>query len=232
MFFLGKAMMSHKRHWFFVISGFIVGFILFTVIPFERASITGNGEAIANMSYADEEYVQKLLSLEEQIRIEQNNVALLEKKYDQVESKKPYLIVNSSKNEVRLVVDGVTVRRSKCSTGSYILLKASGQREWLFRTPKGKFKVTVKFKNPHWYKPDWAYLEEGKPIPSIYSPKRYVPNVLGDFALGFGDGYLVHGTLYKRFLGLPVTHGCVRLGDDDMQAVFSTLTHGSKIYIY
>ncbi len=35
-----------------------------------------------------------------------------------------------------------------------------------------------------------------------------------------------------RFLGLPVTHGCVRLDDDDMQFVFKTLTHGSKIYIY
>jgi L,D-transpeptidase YbiS len=224
--------MVYKTHWFFVISGFALGIILFNVIPLERSYVPGNGQAIANISYADEGYVQELLSLEKQIRIEKKNVEKLEKKFSQIESKKPYLVVNSSKNEVRLVINGKTVRKSKCSTGSFILLKASEDREWLFRTPKGKFNVTVKFKNPHWYKPDWAYLEEGKPIPSIYSPKRYVPNVLGDFALGFGDGYLVHGTLYKRFLGLPVTHGCVRLGDDDMEAVFSTLTHGSKIYIY
>jgi L,D-transpeptidase YbiS len=224
--------MVHKRRWLHVISGFLAGFLLFTVIPLERASISGNGQAIANMSYVDEVYVKKLLSLEEQVLVVKRQVQQLEKRYEQLESKKPYLVVNSSKNTMRLVVDGITVRKSKCSTGSYILLKASGQREWLFRTPKGKFRVTVKFKNPHWYKPDWAYLEEGKPIPSIYSPKRYIPNVLGDFALGFGDGYLVHGTLYKRFLGLPVTHGCVRLGDEDMQAVFNTLTHGSKIYIY
>jgi L,D-transpeptidase YbiS len=224
--------MGYRRQWFFSISGFVLGMILFNVIPLERSSVPGDGQAIANMSYADEGYVQQLLALEDQIRAEKEKVKKLENQFDEVESKKPYLVVNSSKNEMRLVIDGETVRRSKCSTGSYILLKASGQREWLFRTPKGKFRVTVKFKNPHWYKPDWAYLEEGKPIPSIYSPKRYVPNVLGDYALGFGDGYLVHGTLYKRFLGLPVTHGCVRLGDDDMQAVFSTLTHGSKIYIY
>jgi L,D-transpeptidase YbiS len=215
-----------------VICGFLTGFLLFTVIPVERASISGNGQAIANMSYADEVYVKKLLLLENQIRLEKRVVQKLEDRYQQLKSKKPYLVVNSSQNKMRLVVDGITVRRSKCSTGSYILLKASGQREWLFKTPKGKFRVTVKFKNPHWYKPDWAYLEEGKTIPSIYSPKRYIPNVLGDYALGFGDGYLVHGTLYKRFLGLPVTHGCVRLGDDDMKTVFNTLTHGSKIYIY
>jgi L,D-transpeptidase YbiS len=224
--------MTSKRHWLYGISGFIAGFLLFILIPPERSSIKGNGQAIANMSYADEGYVQKLLLLEEDIIIEKEKIRFFENKYKQLKSKKPYLVVNTSKNEMRLVINGITVRKAKCSTGSYILLKASGQREWLFRTPKGKFKVTVKFKNPHWYKPDWAYLEEGKQIPSIYSPKRYIPNVLGDFALGFGDGYLVHGTLYKRFLGLPVTHGCVRLDDADMKVVFNTLTHGSKIYIY
>ena len=184
------------------------------------------------MFYTDEEYVQDLLSREENLKIEKEEIRRLQNKCKQIESKKSYLVVNTSKNEVRLVKEGVTIRRSKCSTGSYILLKASGDREWLFRTPKGKFRVTVKLKDPWWYKPDWAYIEEGLPIPSIYSPKRYVPNVLGDYALGFGDGYLVHGTLYKRFLGLPVTHGCVRLDDDDMKFVFKTLTHGSKIYIY
>jgi L,D-transpeptidase YbiS len=226
------TIMGYKRHWFFLLSGFMIGIVLFTLIPVKRSSIPGDGQAIANMSYVDEGYVQKLLSLEEKIRIGWKEIAKLEKQFSRIESRKPYLVVNTSKNEIRLVIDGITVRKAKCSTGSYILLKASEKREWLFRTPKGKFRVTVKFKNPHWYKPDWAYLEEGKPIPSIYSPKRYVPNVLGDFALGFGDGYLVHGTLYKRFLGLPVTHGCVRLGDDDMNLVFNTLTHGSKIYIY
>ena len=224
--------MTHNRHWFFIISGFTLGLLFLMLIPSERLSITGSGEAIANMSYMDEGYVRQLLSMEENLKIEKEEIRRLQNKYRQLESKKPYLVVNTSKNELRLVKDGITIRKVKCSTGSYVLLKASGDREWLFRTPKGKFRVSVKLKNPWWYKPDWAYLEEGLPIPSIYSPKRYIPNVLGDYALGFGDGYLVHGTLYKRFLGLPVTHGCVRLDDDDMQLVFNTLTHGSKIYIY
>ena len=224
--------MTHKRRWFFTIGGFALGLLFLMLIPSERLSITGNGEVIANMSYTDESYVQQLLSLEENLKNEKEEIRRLQNRYKQLESKKPYLVVNTSKNEMRLVKDGITIRKAKCSTGSYVLLKASGEREWLFRTPKGKFKVSVKLKDPWWYKADWAYLEEGLPIPSIYSPKRYVPNVLGDYALGFGDGYLVHGTLYKRFLGLPVTHGCVRLDDDIMQFVFITLTHGSKIYIY
>jgi hypothetical protein len=224
--------MTQKRHWFFIISGLTSGLLFLMLIPSERLSITGTGEVIADMSYTDEGYVQQLLSMEENLKIEKEEIRRLQNQYRKLESKKPYLVVNTSKNEMRLVKDGITIRKAKCSTGSYVLLKASGDREWLFRTPKGKFRVSVKLKDPWWYKPDWAYLEEDLPIPSIYSPKRYVPNVLGDFALGFGDGYLVHGTLYKRFLGLPVTHGCVRLDDDDMQLVFNTLTHGSKIYIY
>ena len=224
--------MNRKRHVLFVISGFILGLLLLLFLPSERLSLTGSGQVIANMSYNDENYVQKILSLEEDVNFKKEEIRELQKKYKELESKKPYLVVNSSQNELRLVQNGITIRKARCSTGSYVLLKASGDREWLFRTPKGKFRVSVKLLNPWWYKPDWAYLEEDLPIPSIYSPKRYIPNVLGYHALGFGDGYLIHGTLYKRFLGLPVTHGCVRLGDEDMKVVFNTLTHGSKIFIY
>jgi lipoprotein-anchoring transpeptidase ErfK/SrfK len=56
--------------------------------------------------------------------------------------------------------------------------------------------------------------------------------VLGEYALELGDGYLIHGTLYKRMLGMPVTHGCVRLGDEDLRVVYRNLQIGSKVFIY
>ena len=56
--------------------------------------------------------------------------------------------------------------------------------------------------------------------------------MLGDYAVAFGQGYMIHGTLYKRLLGMPVTHGCVRLDDADMELVFSELTHGSKVFVF
>jgi lipoprotein-anchoring transpeptidase ErfK/SrfK len=43
---------------------------------------------------------------------------------------------------------------------------------------------------------------------------------------------MVHGTIWKRRMGLPVTHGCVRLLDEDLEAVFNTLSVGSKVIIY
>lgn len=169
--------------------------------------------------------------LAEVARLE-NQIEALKKKYNTFTPNRPYLIVNTSDNEFKLMNGKQLIRKNRCSTGSYILLRAENYREWLFKTPRGRFRVTVKLADPWWYKPDWFYIEEGLPIPSIYDPKRYEPNVLGDYALGFGHGYLIHGTIYKRFLGMPVTHGCVRLGDDDMEIVFSTLTGGSPVLVY
>jgi lipoprotein-anchoring transpeptidase ErfK/SrfK len=33
-------------------------------------------------------------------------------------------------------------------------------------------------------------------------------------------------------LGRSVTHGCIRVGDDDLKAIFSVASIGTKIYIY
>ena len=175
---------------------------------------------------------EDLQYITEKINQSKQRISLLKKQFYSLYPTKPFLIVNTSENEFRLMQGKEILKQNRCSTGSYVLLRAEGYREWLFTTPRGRFRVTVKLKNPWWYKPDWAFIEEGIPIPSKESPKRYQPNVLGDFALGFGNGYLVHGTIYKRLLGLPVTHGCVRLDDEDMRLVFNTMTHGSKIYIY
>jgi hypothetical protein len=183
----------------------------------------------ATLTPADSALVKKL---KRDISRYQDKIKALKFSFQKLQPSKPFLIVNTSWNEITLVKNGCISHKGRCSSGSYVLLKAGNQRQWLFKTPRGVFRVTVKLTDPWWYKPDWAYLEEGLPIPSIYSPKRYQPGVLGDYALGFGSGYLVHGTLYKRLLGMPVTHGCVRLDDDDMHLVFNTLTHGSRIYIY
>jgi L,D-transpeptidase YbiS len=166
------------------------------------------------------------------VRNLEKRIVKLRQNYIKLLPSKPYLIVSTSDNQVQLMSKDSILLKSKCSTGSYILLKAPGERQWLFKTPRGAFKVNVKLKDPWWYKPDWAYIEDDEPIPSLESPKRYQGGVLGDFALGFGNGYLVHGTLYTRLLGMPVTHGCVRLDDKSMRYVFEQMTHGCKIFIY
>jgi L,D-transpeptidase ErfK/SrfK len=162
----------------------------------------------------------------------QSRIDTLKQEHQGLLPKKAYLIISTSDNQVLLMKNDRVVHQGKCSTGSFVLLKSPDSRQWLFRTPRGQFKVNVKLKDPSWYRPDWAYIEEGKPIPSIYSPSRWQDGVLGKYALGFGPAFMIHGTIYKRFLGLPATHGCIRLDDEDMQLIYKKLTHGCKIYIY
>jgi L,D-transpeptidase YbiS len=75
-------------------------------------------------------------------------------------------------------------------------------------------------------------VEEGLPIPPVNHPSRYEYGILGDYALSLGNGYLIHGTLYKRFLGMPVTHGCVRLNDEDLELVYKSMSIDGKVFIY
>ena len=158
--------------------------------------------------------------------------AILQKKLDRMTPGGVYLIINTSDNTFFLFKNKELFRQGICSTGSYIKLEAENEKSWTFETPKGVFTIKGKVTNPVWRKPDWAFVEEGLPVPPANDPTRYEYGVLGDYALSLGDGYLIHGTLYKRFLGMPVTHGCVRMADDDLEAVYQTLPIGAKVFIY
>lgn len=156
----------------------------------------------------------------------------LSRKYNSYTSGQSYLVINTTDNLFHLFRNKKLIREGFCSSGSYKMLQTAEGRRWIFKTPKGKFIIQGKTLNPVWTRPDWAFVEEGLPIPSRNHPSRYEYGVLGDYALSLGDGYLIHGTIYKRFIGMPVTHGCIRLGDEDLEVIFKTLSIGSKVYIF
>lgn len=157
----------------------------------------------------------------------------LSRRYNSFTSGQTYLVINTTDNLFFLYRNKKLIREGHCSTGSFKMLKTEEGRSWIFKTPKGKFTILGKQTNPTWRRPDWAFVEEGLPVPERQDdPSRYEYGVLGDYALALGDGYLIHGTIYKRFLGMPVTHGCVRLNDEDLEAVFNSLSIGSKVYIF
>ncbi|MBN1117170.1 MAG: L,D-transpeptidase [Bacteroidales bacterium] len=159
-------------------------------------------------------------------------IATLNKKLNTKRPKSFFLVINSASNEFVLYKGTEIVKKDKCSTGSYILLKNEEDQQWMFKTPRGEFRIQGKTTSPVWKKPDWAFVEEGLPVPSTNHYTRFEYGVLGDYALSIGHGYLIHGTLYQRFLGLPVTHGCIRLNDDNLELVYRSLQVGSKVYIY
>ncbi|MBU4495031.1 MAG: L,D-transpeptidase [Acidobacteria bacterium] len=143
-----------------------------------------------------------------------------------------YIIIDTGRN-ILFLKNGDRILREavvSCGSGS-ILIDPSGQRSWIFDTPRGVFSVTSLLRRPVWIKPDWAFLEEGRDIPTNLND-RAERGTLGDYALGFGQGYFIHGTLYTRLLGRNVTHGCVRVGDDDLEYVFDRIRIGTSILIY
>lgn len=143
-----------------------------------------------------------------------------------------YLVVDQTQNRLYTMNDDKIVRTAVCSAGSGMILKSyAGSKKWVFDTPRGVFKVRNKIPNPIWKKPDWAFAEEGKPIPKNPAD-RFESGTLGKYALYLEDGYMIHGTLYTRLLGRSVTHGCIRLGPDDLQAVWDAAPIGTPVYIF
>lgn len=69
-------------------------------------------------------------------------------------------------------------------------------------------------------------------IPPIPTTNRRVPGELGRYALDLGDGYLIHGTNNPASIGQAVTHGCIRLGDDDIAWLYRNVPTGTAVHIY
>jgi lipoprotein-anchoring transpeptidase ErfK/SrfK len=144
-----------------------------------------------------------------------------------------YIVIDVTNNRLVLRTGNKVLREAKCSTGSGIRLKEGGEkgREWLFDTPRGMFHVLQRVEDPVWKKPDWAFIEEQEPVPTNPN-ERMEPDMMGEYGLHLGHGYLIHGTLYERLLGRSVTHGCVRLGRDDLRTVYAATKLGTPVIIY
>jgi hypothetical protein len=141
-----------------------------------------------------------------------------------------YVLIDTASNKLWLRHGNRIVFEALCSTGSGRRFECDG-RSWTFETPRGEFKIRAKIPNPVWRKPDWAFLEEGEPVPEDEG-KRYQDSGLGEYALPIGGAYFIHGTLYERTLGRNVTHGCIRLGAEDLLRLVEMAPIGTKVYIF
>jgi lipoprotein-anchoring transpeptidase ErfK/SrfK len=141
-----------------------------------------------------------------------------------------FILIDTASNRLYLRRGDKVLMEAVCSTGSGAQLVA-GEKHWTFRTPRGEFRIVSKTRNPWWRKPDWAYLEEGEPVPKRESD-RFERGVLGEYALGLGHGYFIHGTLYTRLLGTNVTHGCIRLGRKELAYLARHAPIGTRVFIY
>lgn len=166
-----------------------------------------------------------------------------------------YLVIDATQNRFHLRRGDILVRSGFVGTGKGWTESSAGHA-WDFSTPRGLRHVLYKTRNPYWYRPDWYWQEQGLTPPSngegVVIPEdlsweeqisyfndsltsservwvRVVPGALGSYALDLGGGILLH---YGVGRGGNVSHGCIRLATDDLEAIFRTLEIGSPVLIY
>jgi L,D-transpeptidase ErfK/SrfK len=106
-----------------------------------------------------------------------------------------------------------------------------GRMDW--STPLGLTKVASKVLNPSWYPPQSIreeHASEDRPLPQVVPPGP--DNPLGKHALRLAlPGYLIHGTNLPSGVGMRVTHGCIRMFPEDIEAFYQTVPVGTPVRI-
>jgi len=69
-------------------------------------------------------------------------------------------------------------------------------------------------------------------IPPFGTTQRKYSGVLGTNRLNLGDGYALHGTDTPSSIGTSVSHGCVRLRNEDIETLYQMVPVGTPVYIY
>lgn len=69
-------------------------------------------------------------------------------------------------------------------------------------------------------------------VPPLGSSLRRHAGVLGTHRLNLGNGYALHGTNQPETIGRAVSHGCIRLRNQDIARLYDTVPLGTPVYIY
>jgi lipoprotein-anchoring transpeptidase ErfK/SrfK len=69
-------------------------------------------------------------------------------------------------------------------------------------------------------------------IPPVGTEQRRIPEVLGTHKLEMGDGYLIHGTNEAFSIGEAVSHGCIRMYNEDVAKLYALADVGTPVFIY
>ena len=107
-----------------------------------------------------------------------------------------------------------------------------GRMDW--RTPLGRTSVVGKTRNPSWYPPDSIRAEHAAmndPLPPVVPPGPDNPLGVHALRLALPGGYLIHGTNKPAGVGMYVTHGCIRMFPEDIEALFGTVAVGTSVLI-
>lgn len=98
------------------------------------------------------------------------------------------------------------------------------------RTPTGTFQISAKVKNPPWYAPDGRVIEFGQPE-NILGTRWLNLEPVGETDKNL-TGYGIHGTWEEsRPITDPLSNGCVRMRNSDVEELFDILPHRVPVTI-
>jgi L,D-transpeptidase ErfK/SrfK len=96
-------------------------------------------------------------------------------------------------------------------------------------TPVGTFTVIEKIRDPAWHVPD-SIRKERPDLPAVVPPGP--DNPMGSHALRLSNPtVLIHGTNRPWGIGARVSHGCIRLHQEDIALLFGMIRRGTQVSI-
>ncbi|MEO0117385.1 MAG: L,D-transpeptidase, partial [candidate division WOR-3 bacterium] len=150
-------MPTHLTSFLLLLFSFFLFFLGELIFPLERSirfNIIARGKAIIN-------YRKGIKELKEELKRSKERLSLLESEAESLKviPEEDYLVIDLLRNRLFWKKGEKTLREILISTGRGDSL-ISGKKKWVFKTPTGILRILWKIKNPIWYKPDWAFLEE------------------------------------------------------------------------
>lgn len=145
------------------------------------------------------------------------------------------LEISLDRQTLELFSDGIPVRTFTISSGE----KGMGFAEGSFRTPTGRFVVSEKIGDGE---PIHTRFQARVPI-GIWNPDHPTEDdlILTRIIRLAGldvenantmDRYIyIHGTNREDLIGIPASHGCIRLGNEDMIDLFDSVSKGTEVSI-
>ncbi len=207
----------------------------------------GSDSVIGELSYTTVQAGESLLDIARQLNLGYDQMVLanpgvnrwIPDEGTQVIVPQLYVLPGSSRRGIVLNIAELRLyfypKPAKGSTGIVMTFPVSiGRMEW--RTPLGMTSVVSKQRDPTWRPPASIRQEhalDGEALPDFIAGGD-LDNPLGHFALRLGiPSYLIHGVNEQKAfgIGMRVTHGCIRMYPEDIEALFDSVTVGTKVLI-
>ena len=154
-----------------------------------------------------------------------------------VNSGERYVVVQLAENRVFVFEGNRAIWSAPAGTGTGFKLE-NGDHGWRFSTPRGMMRIRRMEKDPLWEAPDWHYVEKGLTPPPDNDPSRTMEGIMGSTAIFLGDGIAIHGTNQPQLLLNPdpdarrVSHGCIRLTNENARELMHMVEVGTPVLIY